>query len=93
MTGQIPPYGKNFRLESEPWTSDLANRSYVLKRDPHWFIRSDKTSKTWRVYHWHLTYSRDLATPVGKPLPTLSAAMTRLLSGIEQGFYVVHGSS
>lgn len=89
MTGQIPPYGKHFRLESERWTPDLANRVYVLKTDPAWFLRSDKTSKTWRVYHWNLDHDRELASPVGTPLPSLSAAMTRLLDGIAQGFYQV----
>lgn len=89
--GQIPPYGKNFRLESEPWTPGLANRVYVLKRDPRWFIRSDKTSGTWRVYHWHLDHARELATPVGTPLGTFGEAMARLLDGIEQGFYQVTG--
>lgn len=90
MSGQIPPYGKRgFRRVSENWTPDLANRVYVLKRDPAWFIRSDKTSEIWRVYHWHLDHSRELASPVGTPLSTFGGAMTRLLTGIEQGFYQV----
>jgi hypothetical protein len=87
MSGQIPPYGKHFRLKSEPWTPDLANRVYVLKTDPDWFIRSDKTSKIWRVYQWHLDHSRELATPIGTPLPTFGMAMNRLLEGIDRGFY------
>lgn len=87
MTGQIPRYGKNFRRESERWTPNLANRVYVLKRDPSWFIRSDKTSETWRVYRWHLDHAREMATPVGTPLPTLGMAMNRLLEGIDRGFY------
>jgi hypothetical protein len=89
MTGQIPKYGKNFRRESVPWTPDLANRVYVLKTDPAWFIRSDKSSETWRIYHWHLDHNRELASPAGTPLPTLGLAMTRLLDGIAQGFYAV----
>lgn len=89
MTGQIPPYGKNFQRESEPWTPDLANTVYVLKRDPAWFIRSDKTSKTWRVYHWHLDHNREMASSVGTPLPTFGLAMLRLLEGIDRGFYQI----
>jgi hypothetical protein len=89
MTGQIPPYGEHFRLESEPWTPSLANRVYVLKRDPAWFIRSDKKSKTWRVYCWHLDHERELASPVGTPLPTFGEAMYRLLNGIALGYYAV----
>jgi len=93
MTGQIPPYGTNFRLESLSYTPDRANRAYVLKRDPAWFIRSDKTSKVWQVY-WKTpgtAGSPDTATAMGTPLPTLSLAMTRLLNGIAQGFYPVAG--
>lgn len=86
MTGQIPPYGGHFRRESVPWTPDLANRVYVLKADPAWFIRSDKTSGTWRVY-WHFT--EHLVTSVGTPLPTFGLAMLRLLEGIDQGFYAI----
>jgi len=89
MTGQIPKYGKHFRRISERWTPDLANRVYVLIRDPAWFIRSDKASKTWRVYHWHLNHDRELATPIGTPLPTLGLAMLRLLDGIDRGFYAI----
>jgi hypothetical protein len=95
MTGQIPKYGRDFRLESLPWTPHLANRAYVLKRDPEWFIRSDKTSGTWRVYHTNLKLhdtldeARELAAPVGTPLPTLGLAMARLLEGIDRGFYTI----
>jgi hypothetical protein len=89
MPGQIPKYGRDFRRESVPWTPDLANRIYVLKADPAWFIRSDKASGTWRIY-WHFT--EHLVTPVGTPLPTLGQAMTRLLDGIGQGFYAVSTS-
>lgn len=90
MSGQIPPYGEHFRRVSERWVPvNLASRVYVLKIDPAWFIRSDKTSETWHVYHWHLDHSRELASPVGTPLSTFGEAMTRLLTGIEQGFYQV----
>lgn len=85
--GQIPSYGANFRLESLAWSPERANRAYVLKRDAAWFIRSDKASKVWRLYHWHLDHYREMASPVGKPQPSLAKAMALLLSGIEQGFY------
>jgi hypothetical protein len=87
MTGQIPKYGRHFRRESTPWTPGLANRVYVLTRDPSWFIRSDKASKTWRVYNWHLDHERELAAPIGTSLPTLGMAVNRLLEGIDRGFY------
>ena len=86
MTGQIPKYGEFFRLESTPYHPELANRVYVLKRDPSWFIRSDNTSGVWQVYHGH---NREMATPVGTPLPTFGMAMARLLDGIDLGFYAV----
>jgi hypothetical protein len=84
MTGQIPKYGKNFRLEHAPYHPELASRVYALRRDPAWFIRSDKTSGIWQVYYGT---SRNTATAMGTPLPTLGLAMTRLLDGIELGFY------
>lgn len=92
--GAIPPYGKDFRLVSLPWSPNgLASRAYVLKRDSRWLIRSDNTSKVWRIYHWHLDHDYDLATSLAPPLPTLTAAMAKLLEGIEGGFYQVanHG--
>lgn len=84
MTGQIPKYGKDFRRESLPYSPPLASRAYVLKRDWHWFIRSDNTSERWQVYH---SASFTTASAIGTPLPTFGQAMTRLLAGIEQGFY------
>lgn len=87
MTGQIPKYGENFRLERvNEYSATLSHSAYVLKRDPRWFIRSDKTSHKWNLYfgsgNWNLaTY---MVTR-----PTLTAAMENLLKGIELGFYVV----
>jgi hypothetical protein len=90
MTGQIPPYGANFRLEQRSCHPVLANRAFVLKADPDWFIRSDKTSKAWQVY-WKVPgtgASFETATAMlPEPLPTFGLAMARLLEGIEQGFY------
>lgn len=87
--GQIPPYGADFRLESTPYHPELANRVYALKRDGFWFIRSDKTSGVWTIFYGG---SRDTATAVAPPLPTLTAAMAKLLEGIAQGFYQAAGS-
>jgi hypothetical protein len=83
MTGQIPKYGEHFRLESTPYHPVLANRVYALKKDPAWFVRSDKTSKKWRVY---CGVTRDTAVILSPALPTLSLAMARLLGTVE-GFY------
>ena len=91
MTGQIPPYGEHFRLESLSWSPDRANRAYVLRRDPGWFIRSDKKSKAWQVC-WKVpgtAASFDTATAMGRVQPTLTRAMSLLLDGIAQGFYPV----
>lgn len=87
MTGRIPPYGRHFTLEQLSWTPNgLAQRAYVLKADPAWFIRSDRTSGHWRIYHgWH----RDTATPMGRVQDTFSAAMDLLLDGIEGDFYTI----
>ena len=84
--GQIPPYGKHFRRESVTYHPDLANRVYVLKTDGTWFLRSDKTSKVWTIF-WGP--SIETAVAMGKPLPSLTAAMAKLLDGIKQGFYQV----
>jgi len=85
MTGQIPPYGKRgFQWEPVRWHPELASRVYALKADGDWFIRSDRSSERWQVFHGR---DRDTATPHGKPQPTLTRAMDLLLAGIEGGFY------
>lgn len=90
MTGQIPPYGRRgFRRESVPWTPDLANRIYVLTRDPAWFIRSDSTSEHWQVYHRPPGASLTTATAMSRPQDTFREAMDLLLDGIDRGFYPV----
>lgn len=85
--GQIPTYGRNFRRESLPWSPDLANRAYVLKRDDSWFIRSDKTSERWFIF-WTVP-GASFSTAMGKPMPTFTKAMAKLLEGIRLGFYPV----
>jgi hypothetical protein len=86
----VPPYGKDFRLKDTGYHPVFASRVYVLKRDPRWFIRSDKTSKTWRIYHGP---SFDTSPVMGTPLPRFKQAMDRLLAGIDQGFYQTEGGS
>jgi len=89
MTGQIPKYGKNFRLEQIPgYHETLAHRAYVLKHDASWFIRSDKTSERWQVFYSASSRMRNTAAPMGKPQPTLTRAMNLLLDGIADGFYI-----
>ena len=84
MTGQIPPYGANFRRVSLDWSRELSNTAYVLKQDQRWFIRSDKTSHIWHIYHGPTI---DRAVRMGTPCRTLGMAMDRLLFGIAVGLY------
>jgi hypothetical protein len=86
MTGQIPKYGKNFKWERIGYHPTLAQRAYVLKIDEDWFIRSDKTSKQWTVFYGS---DRNTAIAMGKVQPTLTAAMSLLLDGIDFGYYAV----
>lgn len=87
MTGQIPKYGAHFMRVSTNYHPAMANRVFVLKKDNEWFIRSDKTSKHWQVFHGVIF---DQATQHGKVQPNMRAAMELLLDGIDQGFYVVN---
>jgi len=85
MTGSIPPYGESFRREEVvEWHPELSRTAYVLKQDPRWFIRSDKTSHIWYIYHGPTVAH---ATRVGTPCQTFRSAMYRLLAGIAGGFY------
>ena len=91
----IPPYGKDFYWEPLAYHPELASRAYVLRADPAWFIRADRTSEHWQIYrktpgtgaNW------STATPMGKPQDTFRAAMKMLLDGIAQGFYITVGES
>lgn len=72
MTGQIPKYGKNFRLEqAKDYHATLSHCFYVLKEDSSWYIRSDKTSKHWQIFHNN--------EPIGNALPSLGKAMPKLI--------------
>lgn len=85
MTGQIPKYGQHFRRESTPYHPVHAGRVYAFKRDPSWFIRSDKTSERWTIYHGR---DRVTANAVSVPQSTFTEAMGLLLAGVSLGFYV-----
>lgn len=87
MTGRIPPYGENFTRKSTSYHPAYANRVFVLKIDNEWFIRSDKTSKHWQVFHGFIF---DQATPHGKVQPSMAKAMQLLLDGIAGEFYIVN---
>ena len=90
MTGQIPPYGENFKRESTSWHPVLGNTIYVLKIDNEWFIRPDKKSKRWYVFHG---MNRDMATRMGRVQPSFTRAMQLLLDGIREGYYTMTGDS
>lgn len=79
MTGRIPPYGKNFRLEHLPYAfgQDLASRRYVLKSDNRYSIRSTRNSEHWTIF---VAGPADSHFPVGKAHDTLTAAMAALLA-------------
>lgn len=83
MTGQIPPYGRFFRLErAERWDPFLTHSLYVLRVDGDWLIRSDKTRKRWRVYY--------RGVPVGNIVfPSLTSAMGAL-TGVAAVLYEGH---
>jgi hypothetical protein len=86
MTGRIPKYGAHFKQVGLPYHATLSSTTYVLKIDNNWFIRSDKTSKRWYIFHGK---NRDHAINMGKVQPTLGEAMRLMLDGIDQGFYII----
>lgn len=71
MTGQIPKYGRFFRLDhSRPYPT---RRRYMFKPDESWWIESDHTSKVWTIYHNDVQFE--------ETLPSLTAAMSKLTAG------------
>lgn len=95
MTGQIPKYGDNFRLEHTGYDHDYSHSVYVLKSDEQWFIRSRKGSKSWRVYYTEPPskmsgngrFDPVFATAVSPVKISLSVAMEILITGAELGYY------
>lgn len=80
MTGAIPPYGEHFRLESHlRYDTFWAGRRYVLKADPRYWIRADKSSEHWYVFapmNQRLCDPWTEATPLGRrAFDTLTLAM------------------
>lgn len=51
MTGQIPPYGKNFKLDQGEWDAFWSRSIYSSKKDSKWSIRSDHTSHQWFIMY------------------------------------------
>lgn len=85
MTGQIPPYGKNFKHDRVGSYHPVLNDAiYVFRRDEMWFIRADKGSKRWYVFHG---MNRNQATCVSKVQPNMRSAMELMIDGADQGFY------
>jgi hypothetical protein len=91
MSGQIPPYGENFRHgRVGTWNPIFSDTIYQLKANNEWFIRSDKKSKKWYVF---VGWNRDMATRMGKVQPSLTKAMQLLLDGIAGEFYDITGAA
>ncbi len=75
MTGQIPRYGKHFRLVQGEYDPEYNSSLYISKNDVTWVIRSDKTSKKWYIFH----YGHDM----GVVFPSLTVAMTKVVTILE----------
>ena len=89
MTGQIPPYGKNFRHDrAAKYHPSLGQALYILKWDEHWYIRADKGSKRWYIFH----SGHQGAIHMGKVWPSLTVAMAKLMEGVKQGYYDISGA-
>ena len=73
--GGIPPYGKNFHLVSaDKWSPEYNSSMYAWKGDTDYYIRSDKTSKKWWVFHRGM--------PVSGVFPSLTVAMDGFLKAV-----------
>jgi hypothetical protein len=84
MSGQIPPYGKNFKIGSATYHPTLGSSIYMYKWDHHWYIRADKGSKRWYIFH------NDIH--MGKVWPSLTVAMSKFVEGVKQGYYDISGA-
>jgi hypothetical protein len=85
MTGQIPPYGRNFRHDrANAYHPALGQAIYRFKWDERWYIRADKSSKRWYIF--------DGETQMGRVWPSLTVAMNKLIEGVKQGFYDINGT-
>jgi hypothetical protein len=85
MTGQIPPYGKNFKHDrADSYHPSLGQALYRFKWDEHWYIRADKGSKRWYIFHNDIN--------MGKVWPSLTVAMSKLVEGVKQGYYDIKGT-
>lgn len=83
--GQVPPYGKDFRLTREAYHPVYTHSAYQYRANPEYVIRAEKGSK-----HWWVLYR---TAPVNEaPLPSLTRAMEFLLS-LDKGGSVLHTAS
>jgi len=79
MSGRIPSYGLNFRLESLPYepNADLASRRYVLKANDKISIRSTRNSEHWTIF---VAGPGGAQFPHGNPFDTLGQAMPHAIA-------------
>ena len=77
MTGQIPKYGRFFKLVQLDYSPILANRKYVYRGDERYYTRSDKTSKVWHIYGKFGEF--------GVPQRSLTKAMEYILAHLSKG--------
>ena len=87
----IPSYGKHLTRVSLPYNPVMASRAYKSKKNPLWFIWSNKTSEHWWIFlaedqGW--SFMKD-ATMIAGPFDTMREAMDTLTSGIELKYYAV----
>jgi len=89
MTGRIPPYGEHLRREPRSYHPEMSSTVYVSKRDPAWFVWSDKTSHRWWVfYRVQPEGSPEVVVCVSRTQRTLELTMNLLVDGFQGGFYL-----
>lgn len=63
MTGAIPPYGANFQKRSaREWHAWYGSAMYAWRGDTSYYIRADKTSHKWWVFHYEIPMSGEFHT-------------------------------
>jgi hypothetical protein len=87
MTGQIPQYGKNFKHGRVGSYHPVLNDTiYIFKLDEEWFIRADKGSKRWYIFHG---MNRNQAICISKVHPNMRSVMELMINGADKGFYAL----
>jgi len=69
--GQIPPYGKHFRLLRGEYDQVYTHSIYQYKANGQYVIRAEKGSKRW----WVLFTGQVTIALHAKPFPSLTKAM------------------